>query len=317
MNDDVVIDVQHLRKTYDGTVAVADVSFSVRRGEIFGILGPNGAGKTTTVEAMVGLRPIDSGRVRVLGLDPQRDTQRIRDLVGVQLQQARLPARLRVAEALALYASFYPHPADPGELLEVLGLTEHRRTAFGALSGGQQQRLSIALALVGNPQIAVLDELTTGLDPQARRATWDLINQVRARGVTIVLVTHYMDEAENLCDRLAIINHGTVVTTGRPSELTAAAAQTRYTLRLPDALDTQAVVVAVQSQPGVNVTPDGHIEIVDGGPGVLTFVLATLASQGITPSDIRTHSRSLEDVFLTSAKARLALPTTSASHLPR
>ncbi|MGB3954824.1 MAG: ABC transporter ATP-binding protein, partial [Brooklawnia sp.] len=229
MTEEAVIDVQHLRKTYGATVAVADVSLTVRRGEIFGILGPNGAGKTTTVEAMVGLRPVDAGNIRVLGLDPHRDTWQVRDRVGVQLQQARLPARLRVGEALELYASFYPDPADPAELLELLGLTDRRRIAFADLSGGQQQRLSIALALVGNPEIAVLDELTTGLDPRARRATWDLIDHVRARGVTVVLVTHYMDEAEHLCDRLAIIDRGTVVATGRPGDLTAGAAGTRYT----------------------------------------------------------------------------------------
>jgi len=307
MTSETVIDIQRLRKTYRSTVAVADVSLNVRRGEIFGILGANGAGKTTTVEAMVGLRSIDGGRIRVLGLDPHRDTRQVRDRVGVQLQQARLPARLRVGEALELYASFYPNPAEPRELLELLGLTGQRRTEFAKLSGGQQQRLSIALALIGNPEIAVLDELTTGLDPHARRATWDLIAGVRARGVTIVLVTHYMDEADHLCDRLAIIDHGTVVATGRPADLTADTAGTKYLLRLPADVDSRAVGTAVQALPDVDTGQDGQIEV-RGGPQILTAVLVALAQHGITPTDIRERSASLEDVFLSIAENDAALP---------
>jgi len=295
MNASPVIDVQHLHKSYGDTVAVSDVSLTVMRGEIFGILGPNGAGKTTTVEAMVGLRPIDGGRVRVLGLDPHRSTQLVRERVGVQLQQARLPAQLRVGEAVELYASFYRNPADPDELLDLLGLTAQRRTAFANLSGGQQQRLSIALALVGNPEIAVLDELTTGLDPQARRTTWDLIEQVRARGVTIVLVTHSMDEAEHLCDRLAIIDRGTVVATGRPGELTAA--DSGYVVRVR--AGTDSLTTAALTLPGAASfdLATGALEV-PGGPRDLTDVLVALAEHGITPTDIRTRSRTLEDVFL-------------------
>ncbi|WP_324650089.1 ABC transporter ATP-binding protein [Georgenia sp. H159] len=295
MNASPVIDVQHLRKTYGGTVAVADVSLAVERGEIFGILGPNGSGKTTTVETMLGLRPTDGGRVRVLGLDPHRHPRRLRERVGVQLQQARLPAQLRVGEALELYASFYRNPAEPAELLDLLGLTGQQRTAFASLSGGQQQRLSIALALVGNPEITVLDELTTGLDPQARRTTWDLIERVRARGVTVVLVTHDMDEAAHLCDRLAIIDHGTVVATGSPRDLTAAESAYTLTIRAgTDSLTTAALPLPGSSSFDLVL---GELEVT-GSPQDLTNVLVALAQHGITPVAVQTRTRTLEDVFL-------------------
>ncbi|HEV7708196.1 MAG TPA: ABC transporter ATP-binding protein [Asanoa sp.] len=219
-----VIEVRELHKRYGDTVAVEDVSFTVDEGEIFGILGPNGAGKTTTVECVEGLRKPDGGSIRVLGLDPGRDRAELTQRVGVQLQDAQLPERLKVGEALDLYRSFYREPADPESLIEALGLDAVRRTRFGKLSGGQKQRLSIALALVGNPRIAVLDELTTGLDPRARRETWKLIADVRARGVTIVLVTHFMEEAERLCDRVAVIDSGRVVTVDTPTALAKRAA---------------------------------------------------------------------------------------------
>jgi ABC-2 type transport system ATP-binding protein len=214
-----IIEVENLHKSYAGTVAVDDVSFTVQPGEIFGILGRNGAGKTTTVECLVGLRRPDRGRIRVLGRDPQRDHAELTRRVGVQLQDSQLPERLRVGEAIRLYQSFYPDPFSAGELLTQLGLNGKEKMAYGRLSGGQQQRLSIALALVGRPRIAVLDELTTGLDPHARRDTWDLIDGVRAGGVTIVLVTHFMPEAERLCDRVAVIDAGRVAATGTPAAL--------------------------------------------------------------------------------------------------
>ncbi|WP_432930748.1 ABC transporter ATP-binding protein [Microbispora sp. CA-135349] len=220
-----VIEVENLHKSYGSTVAVDDVSFTVAQGEIFGILGRNGAGKTTTVECLVGLRAPDRGRIRVLGRDPMRDHAELTRWVGVQLQDSRLPERLRVGEAMRLYQSFYPHPADQEELLAQLGLAGRERTPYGKLSGGQKQRLAIALALVGRPRIAVLDELTTGLDPHARRDTWDLIAGVRAAGVTIVLVTHFMPEAERLCDRIAVIDAGRVLVTGTPAELIERAGQ--------------------------------------------------------------------------------------------
>src|SRR5262245_60428585 len=213
------IEVRHLHKRYRRRVAVQDVSFTVEAGEIFGIVGPNGAGKTTTVECIAGLRTPDQGLVRVLGFDPQRDRAALTQRVGVQLQQCQLPEKITVWEALDLYYSFYRTPANAEQLLADMGLVDQRHTAFGKLSGGQKQRLSIALALIGNPEVALLDELTTGLDPQARRETWQMIEQIRARGVTILLVTHLMAEAEQLCDRLAVIDTGRVAALESPDPL--------------------------------------------------------------------------------------------------
>lgn len=213
------IEVDNLHKRYGSRVAVEDVSFTVAQGEILGILGRNGAGKTTTVECLVGLRTPDRGRIRVLGLDPRRDHTELTRRVGVQLQDSQLPERLRVGEAMRLYQSFYSDPADPRELLARLGLSGRERTPYGRLSGGQKQRLTIALALIGRPRIAVLDELTTGLDPHARRDVWDLVADVRAGGATIVLVTHLMPEAERLCDRIAVMDAGRVLVSGTPAEL--------------------------------------------------------------------------------------------------
>jgi ABC-2 type transport system ATP-binding protein len=214
-----VIEVDHVHKRYRDTVAVEDVSFTVEEGEIFAILGPNGAGKTTTVEIVEGLRAPDRGTVRVLGLDPRRDGAALRQQVGVQLQEAQLPEQLKVWEVLHLYSSFYDRPADWERLLSDLGLADKRNARFAKLSGGQRQRLSIALALVGSPRIAVLDELTTGLDPQARRDTWELIEGVRNQGVTVVLVTHFMEEAERLADRVALLDAGRLVAIDTPMGL--------------------------------------------------------------------------------------------------
>src|SRR6516164_4548481 len=227
------VEIAHLRKTYGAVAAVDDVSFSVAEGEIFGILGPNGAGKTTTVECAIGLRSPDSGTVRLLGLDPQADRDEVREIVGVQLQAAALPAKLRVGEILDEYRSFYREPADVAELIEVLGLAGKRKEYYRSLSGGQRQRLSVALALIGRPKIAVLDEMTTGLDPRARRDTWELIEGVRDRGVTIVLVTHFMEEAERLCDRVALIDNGRVIALGTPASLAAQAAGGKSVRFLP------------------------------------------------------------------------------------
>ncbi|HSK24518.1 MAG TPA: ABC transporter ATP-binding protein [Egicoccus sp.] len=291
-----VIEVAGLRKRYGDTVAVDDVSLTVDEGEIFGILGPNGAGKTTTVECIIGLRRPDAGSVRVLGLDPQHDRSRLREQVGVQLQESRLPDALRVGEALELYASFYREPADPDQLLRDLGLVDKAATAFDDLSGGQQQRLSIALALVGNPVIAVLDELTTGLDPRARRDTWDLIEQVRDRGVTVVLVTHFMDEAERLCDRLAIIDRGRVVATDTPAGLIGrvdAAAQLRLRTVPPLAAD------GFRDLPGIHeVAAEGEELLVRGQGDVLHTVSNHVHAAGAVTVTARLGQATLEDAFV-------------------
>ncbi|MCB7136261.1 ABC transporter ATP-binding protein [Cellulosimicrobium marinum] len=306
-----VVEVRNLHKTYPGPtgsdarkVAVEDVSLTVAAGEIFGILGPNGAGKTTTVECVAGLREADGGTVRVLGVDPQAHPERVRDHVGVQLQESALNEKITVEEAMRLFASFYAEPGDVEELLALLDLAEHRRVAFAKLSGGQKQRLSIALALVGNPRVAILDELTTGLDPQARRATWDLVERVRDRGVTVLLVTHFMDEAERLCDRLVIIDAGRVVAQGSPAELIDALDDTRTVrLRVPAAdhdlaLHTLAGLADVRS---IDVHGSGRrgpeIEV-RGSRRVLPAVVLALAEQDVVPDDVRTVTRSLEDVFV-------------------
>ncbi|MCP3804878.1 ABC transporter ATP-binding protein [Allokutzneria sp. A3M-2-11 16] len=221
MENEVVVSIRDLRKSYGAKVAVDGISLDVRRGEVFGVLGPNGAGKTTTVECAAGLREPDGGTVRVLGLDPVTDPA-VRHRVGVQLQHAVLPNRMKVREAMRIFASAYPRHTDPGALLAEWGLAEQHGTAFAALSGGQRQRLFIALALLGDPEVVVLDELTTGLDPAARRDTWSLVRALRTRGVSVLLVTHAMDEAERLCDRLVVITGGRVAAAGTPAELRGA-----------------------------------------------------------------------------------------------
>jgi ABC-2 type transport system ATP-binding protein len=286
------IEVRNLRKTYGETVAVEDVSFAVDEGEIFGVLGPNGAGKTTTVETIAGLRVADRGRVRVLGRDPA--DPELRELVGVQLQDGALPDRLRVGEALDLYAAFYRDPADAGELIAQLGLEKVRDNAFGKLSGGERQRLSIALALIGRPRIAILDELTTGLDPSARRATWALIEDIRARGVTILLVTHFMEEAERLCDRVAVIDRGRVVALDSPDALGTLREQ-RLRFR-PSAPVDDAQLLAL---PDVSsVRREGELIVVSGGAAVVQNVAAALARDGIVAEGLRVEQANLEDAFV-------------------
>jgi ABC-2 type transport system ATP-binding protein len=293
---DTVVAVSNLRKTYGTTVAVDNVSLTIRRGEIFGILGPNGAGKTTTVECVAGLRTPDSGSIDVLGVDPAKDRGALTKLVGVQLQASELPDRIKVGEALDLYASFYPDPADPGELIEVLGLAKVRDTPFGKLSGGQQQRLSIALALIGKPQLAILDELTTGLDPQARRDTWELVRRIRDRGVTIVLVTHFMDEAEYLCDRIAIIDSGRVVATDTPQGLVQQVTlEQELTFRVGTALDQNVVGDLLEV---TDVRTDGDGVVVRGVGNLLVSVVLALTEHGITPTELHTAQPSLDDAFV-------------------
>jgi ABC-2 type transport system ATP-binding protein len=288
------IEVEHLQKRYGDRLAVEDVSFAVHEGEVFGILGPNGAGKTTTVECILGLRTPDGGRLRVLGRDP-RDPE-LRGLVGAQLQEAELPERLRAGEALELLASLYDEPADLDELVAMLDLGPFLGTRFGRLSGGQQQRLSIALALVGSPRIAVLDELTTGLDPQARRDTWALVERVRARGVTIVLVTHAMEEAERLCDRVAVLDRGRVVALDAPGALAdRAGGEQRIRFRPRPGLDP-ALLRALPEVADVGEAAGGLV--VTGGPDALAAVTSLLAREGVLAEGLRVEQAGLEDAYL-------------------
>jgi ABC-2 type transport system ATP-binding protein len=295
-----IVQVEGLHKTYGATVAVEDINFEVREGEIFGMVGPNGAGKTTTIECLEGLRKPDRGMIRVLGVDPQRENQVLRERAGMQLQQSNLPDRMKVWEALDLYASFYPNAADWKELLVQLGLEEKRSTPFSKLSGGQKQRLFIALALLPDPQIIFLDELTTGLDPQARHAIWDLVREVSLKGKTILLTTHFMEEAERLCDRVAILDHGRIVALDTPAALIRAlGAEERVVFSLNGALPIEfekAVTGAARVEVrGGWVTVHGKC----GQPvPLVSEVVGQLTNLKIQFRDLRTEQPNLEDVFL-------------------
>ena len=292
---ETVIRVEHLRKVYKHTVAVEDISFDVGRGEIFGLLGSNGAGKTTTVECLEGIRRADGGTIRVLGLDPQRQVSALRGRVGSQLQESRLPDHLKVWEALELFAGLAPRALDWRELLAAWGLAEKRSASFASLSGGQRQRLFVALALVSDPEIVVLDEMTTGLDPAARHVAWELIEEIRDRGATVVLVTHFMDEAERLCDRVAVVERGRIVALGAPVALIDEHAPELRVVFTAGDLDVGWLAeldhVRAVTQGGPRVTVHGD------GP-VLALVAAALVERGIVPRDLRVERPSLEDVFL-------------------
>jgi ABC-2 type transport system ATP-binding protein len=297
-----VIHVEHLRKTYGSITAVDDVTFDVQPGEIFGIIGPNGAGKTTIIEILAGMRQPSSGQVCVLGLDPQRQVEELRQRSGVQLQSAALPDKIRVWEALDLFASFYRHAPDYHPLLKTWGLSEKCNATFDSLSGGQQQRLFIALALVNDPELVFLDELTSGLDPQARRSTWELIREIRARGKTVILVTHFMDEAEKLCDRIAIIDQGKLVALDRPQNLIENIhSETRVKFTVSNGFDP----ANLHNIPGVTrAVRDGDRVTVFGAnqpgkPSLLLQVASTLGEAGLAPVDLRTEQPTLEDVFIT------------------
>jgi ABC-2 type transport system ATP-binding protein len=290
------IRVSAIRKTYGRTVAVDDVSFDVQSGEIFGLIGPNGAGKTTTMECVEGLRTPDRGEISVLGLHPTRDTYLLQERIGVQLQQAQLQKRIKVQEAVALWASLYKRPADGDRLIDQLGLSDKRHAWFMTLSGGQKQRLFIALALINDPELVFLDELTTGLDPQARRAIWDLVRGIRQRGKTVFLTTHLMEEAERLCDRVAIIDHGRVIDVGTPPELVARHCPERTVVLTTDDADAAERLAAIA---GVSTTRDGAVVAVRGRrPDLVTHVIACIAERRIHVSDLRTEVPTLEDVFL-------------------
>jgi ABC-2 type transport system ATP-binding protein len=293
-----VIEVSGIRKTYGKTVAVDEVSFAVEEGEIFGLIGPNGAGKTTTMECVEGLRRPERGTITVLSLDPIRDARALQQKVGVQLQQAQLQKRIKVREAVDLWASLYPRPVDGDALLERLGLSDKRQAWFMTLSGGQKQRLFIALALIHDPDVVLLDELTTGLDPQARRAIWDLVREIRARGKTVLLTTHLMEEAERLCDRVAIVERGRVIDTGTPAGLVRRHCPTQTVV-----LETADAGAGghFQAIPGVDSISwqDGRCTIRGSGGDIVTHVIQCLAEHRIRVTDFRTELPNLEDVFLT------------------
>ena len=293
-----VIHVFGVRKTYGSTVAVADVSFDVQHGEIFGLIGPNGAGKTTTMECIEGLRTPDSGSLSVLGLDPFRQVYKLQDRIGVQLQQAQLQKRIKVWEAVDLWASLYRKKAVDGErLLAQLGLTDKRDAWFMNLSGGQKQRLFIALALINDPEVIFLDELTTGLDPQSRRAIWELVRGIRERGKTVFLTTHLMEEAERLCDRVAIIEHGRIIDIDTPERLVARHCPERTVVVATDDLRVEERFRAI---PGVQsvVRADLRFTIRGSGDDLVTEVIHCLSENRIRVTDFRTILPNLEDVFL-------------------
>ena len=293
-----VIQVSGVRKTYGKTVAVDDVSFDVLEGEIFGLIGPNGAGKTTTLECVEGLRTPDRGSISVLGLDPFRQVYKLQERVGVQLQQAQLQKRIKVWEAVDLWASLYQKKALDGErLLEQLGLADKRQAWFMNLSGGQKQRLFIALALINDPEVVFLDELTTGLDPQSRRAIWDLVRGIRERGKTVFLTTHLMEEAERLCDRVAIIEHGRIIDMDTPARLVSRHCPERtVALATADPLAEDRF----RAIPGVEAVmcTDSRFTIRGRGDDLVTEVIHCLSENRIRVTDFRTILPNLEDVFL-------------------
>ncbi|MFZ1994183.1 MAG: ABC transporter ATP-binding protein [Solirubrobacteraceae bacterium] len=296
---EVVVSVDHLHVRYGGTLAVNDVSLSINRGEIFGILGPNGAGKTTTVEAIGGLRRPDGGSISVLGLDVLHERRALRQRVGIQLQTSELPDKLRVGEALELFASFYRDPADPERLLELLGLESKRGDRFANLSGGQRQRLSIALALIGRPELAILDELTTGLDPQSRRETWKLIEGIRDEGVTIILVTHFMEEAEHLCDRLALLHHGRVIAIDTPAALAAGSAGSAGRQRISFRPSGVVDVARMRQLADVrDVVRHGDRLTVEGTGDLVAAVMEALVRDGVIPRQTRIEQSTLDDAFV-------------------
>jgi ABC-2 type transport system ATP-binding protein len=290
------ITITGLRKTYGALVAVDNVSLSVRQGEVFGILGPNGAGKTTAVECAIGLRVPDSGTIRLLGLDPRADREQVHEIVGVQLQASAMPAKLKVGEILDLYRSFYREPADVAELTDALGLAGKLNDYYKSLSGGQRQRLSVALALIGQPKIAVLDEMTTGLDPQARRDAWGLIEHIRDRGVTVLLVTHFMDEAERLCDRVALFDGGRVVALDTPAGLAARARGGKVVRFRPSGAFDDRVL---QQLPEVTRVERHSQRVTVTGTGELVnAVLFALAAVGVSALDVQLDTSNLEDAFV-------------------
>ena len=293
-----VVQVSNFRKTYGKFVAVDDVTFDVYDGEIFGLIGPNGAGKTTTMECVEGLRIPDGGRISVLGLDPFRDINMLQQRIGVQLQEAQLQKRIKVKEAVHLWANLYGRKISDGEkLLEQLGLAEKRNSWFMTLSGGQKQRLFIVLALINDPEVVFLDELTTGLDPQSRRAIWELVRGIRERGKTVFLTTHLMEEAEKLCDRVAIIEHGRIVDMNSPEALIRRHCPERAVVLTTDDPTAETRFAAIASVDDVKLK-DGKLTIRGSEESLITDVIRCISENEMHVSDFRTVLPTLEDVFL-------------------
>jgi ABC-2 type transport system ATP-binding protein len=294
------IEVAELEKRYGETRAVDKLSLRIEPGEIFGLLGPNGAGKTTTVEILEGYRRPDGGTARVLGLDPFADGRSLRPKIGVMLQEGGLAPGVRPLEALRLFAAFYDTPDDPERLLELVGLTDARRTYVRRLSGGQRQRLSLALALIGKPSVVFLDEPTAGMDPHARATTWRLVRELRESGVTVLLTTHAMDEAEHLCDRVAIVDQGHIVALGSPAELTsgAVADETRFSAVAGLALDDLARALKIEPELAVETRPGEYLVRAEATPALVADLAIWLREHDVKLDELRTGRRSLEEVFL-------------------
>ncbi len=293
------VEIGGLVKRYGQLAAVDGLSLRAARGAVTGILGPNGAGKTTTIEICEGYRRADQGTVRVLGLDPVRDSRALRPRVGVMLQSGGIPPSVPAADYLKLLSSFHVSPIGPETLLDLVGLTAVARTPYKRLSGGQQQRLSLAAAIIGRPELIFLDEPTAGMDPQARHATWDLIAQLRQADVSVILTTHFMEEAERLCDYVAIIDHGQLVTAGTPAQLTGTVGQLRF--RAEPGLDVDSLLTVLPAASAVKESPAGHYVIEVHGtvdPLLLAAVTAWCAERGVLANSLRVESRTLEDVFL-------------------
>jgi ABC-2 type transport system ATP-binding protein len=294
------IEVVGLAKRYGERRAVDGISLSVGVGEVFGLLGPNGAGKTTTVEILEGYREADAGTVRVLGLDPWRDAKALHPRIGVMLQEGGLYPGVKPLEALQLFASYYDNPDDPERLLQLVGLDDARSTLVRRLSGGQCQRLSLALALVGRPRLVFLDEPTAGMDPRARSTTWQLVRELRDDGVTIVLTTHAMDEAEHLCDRVAIVDHGRIVAAGSPAELMARAGHEEISFSAATGLDRRGLAKALglAADAVTEIRPGEYVVATASNPALLADLTAWLRDEDISLGDLRAGRRSLEEVFL-------------------
>ena len=292
-----VIKVKNLRKTYGNLVAVDDISFEVKEGEIFGMVGPNGAGKTTTIECIEGLRQQNSGSVQLLGMDPLKNRRGIAQHIGIQLQESALPQRLRVGEAMDLFASFYEQRVNNEDLLDTLGLSEKRSSPFKKLSGGQKQRLFIALALINKPSVVFFDELTTGLDPQARRSMWELVRQIREEGCTVFLTTHFMEEAERLCDRVLIIDRGKLISLDTPEAMIRSlGVENRLVFTLPG--NEMAPILTDLPQVS-HVEQFGDRVVVYGqGERFASSVVYALEDAKVDFVDLRTEQPTLEDVFL-------------------